>query len=61
MDRNAFAVDALKRALEGIVVVDRRKTADRVKTHDRPDLRIPIALTRQTPRDPGRILPIMPS
>ena len=43
MDRNAFAVDALKRALEGIVVVDRRKTADRVKTHDRPDLRIPIS------------------
>lgn len=37
MDRNAFAVEALKRALEGIVAVDRRKTSDRIKVADRPD------------------------
>jgi hypothetical protein len=36
MDRNAFAVDALKRTLEGIVVVDRRKVSDRFKIDERP-------------------------
>jgi hypothetical protein len=35
MDRNAFAVEALAEAVRGIVVVDRRKTADRVKADDR--------------------------
>ena len=40
MDRNAFAVEALKKALEGIVVVDRRKPSDRLKNDDRLDQRI---------------------
>jgi hypothetical protein len=43
MDRNAFAVKALKRALEGIVVVDRRKGSDRLKIDDRPDQRTEIS------------------
>jgi hypothetical protein len=38
MDRNAFAVEALKEALRGIVVVDRRKGSDRSVGKDRPDL-----------------------
>jgi predicted exporter len=37
VDRNAFAVEALKRALEGIIVVDRRKTSDRINTDYRRD------------------------
>jgi hypothetical protein len=43
LDRNAFAVEALKRALEGIIVVDRRKPSDRVKTDDRSDQRSEIS------------------
>jgi hypothetical protein len=39
MDRNAFEVEVLKRSLEGIVVVDRRKSSDRLKHDDRPDQR----------------------
>jgi hypothetical protein len=38
MDRNAFAVEALKEALRGIIVVDRRKTSDRSAIRDRPGL-----------------------
>ncbi len=38
MDRNAFAVEALKEALRGIVVVDRRKPTDRSGHSDRPIL-----------------------
>jgi hypothetical protein len=33
---NAIAVEALTEALRGIIVVDRRKTADPVETEDRP-------------------------
>lgn len=42
MDRNEFAVEALKKALEGIVVVDRRKASDRLKAEDRLDQRSEI-------------------
>lgn len=35
MDRNAFAVEALKEALRGIIVVDRRKSSDRSAYTDR--------------------------
>jgi hypothetical protein len=42
MDRNAFAVEALKKALEGIVVVDRRKPSDRLKNDDRLEQRVEI-------------------
>jgi hypothetical protein len=38
MDRNAFAVEALRAALVGIVVVDRRRTPDRSAGKDRPEL-----------------------
>jgi hypothetical protein len=43
MDRNAFAVEALKKALEGIVVVDLRKPSDRLKVDDRLDQRTEIS------------------
>jgi hypothetical protein len=36
MDRSAFAVEAIAEACRGIVVVDRRKTSDRVEKSDRP-------------------------
>jgi hypothetical protein len=36
LDRNGFAVDALKRALEGIIVADRRRSSDPVNTDERP-------------------------
>jgi hypothetical protein len=36
VDRNALAVGILSDALRGIVVMDRRKGADRFKTVDRP-------------------------
>ena len=36
VDRNSLAVGILSEALRGIVVVDRRKGADRVKMGDRP-------------------------
>jgi hypothetical protein len=35
MDRSAFAVEAIAEACRGIVVVDRRKTSDRVRGEDR--------------------------
>jgi hypothetical protein len=58
--RNAFAVEALKRALEGIVIVDRRKTSDRIKTDDRPDLRTPISNDKAEAAWSSRLLPILP-
>jgi hypothetical protein len=36
IDRSAFAAEAIAEACRGIIVVDRRKAADRVKTDDRP-------------------------
>jgi hypothetical protein len=36
MTANAFAVEALTEACKGIVIVDRRKTTDRVRGDDRP-------------------------
>jgi hypothetical protein len=38
VDRNALAVGILADALRGIVVVDRRRGADRSAGRDRPDL-----------------------
>jgi hypothetical protein len=37
MDRSAFAVEAITAACRDIIVVDRRKPADRSKTGDRSD------------------------
>jgi hypothetical protein len=36
MDRSAFAVEAIAEACKGIIVVDRRKSSDRVDKSDRP-------------------------
>jgi hypothetical protein len=35
MDRSAFAVEALTEACKGIIIVDRRKSSDRVRESDR--------------------------
>lgn len=37
MDRSAFAVEAIKDACRGLVLVDRRKAPGSVKITDRPD------------------------
>ena len=43
MDRSAFAVEALKEACKGIIVVDRRRTADRARADDRPSMALGIS------------------
>jgi hypothetical protein len=46
-DRNALAVEILTEALRGLVVVDRRKTADRSVGKDRPALATDVNLDEQ--------------
>jgi hypothetical protein len=43
MDRSAFAVEAIAEACRGVIVVDRRKTSDRLKSDDRPEQELGIA------------------
>ena len=44
MDRSAFAVEAIKAACQGLVLVDRRKPATGVKIVDRPDAPGPVSV-----------------
>jgi hypothetical protein len=55
MDRNAFEVEVLKRSLEGIVVVDRRKSSDRLKHDDRPDQRTAMNSDEVDAAEPGQV------
>jgi len=44
MDRSAFAVEAIRDAVQGIIVVDKRKNAVRTEIKDRLDEASPLDL-----------------